>query len=69
MRTAILSEKERDIIDTYLSQHLKLEGFSVLRYRIKRHIATIKNDLKIIEKFLEREAAEWERAAEKASVR
>ena len=36
MRTYIFTEKEREILETYLKERKKLNGFSVLQHRLKR---------------------------------
>jgi hypothetical protein len=53
MRTAILSDNERKLIKIYLKEKIKLDGFTVLRYRIKRDMPKINEDLKLINKFIE----------------
>ena len=54
MRTGILSEKERETIRSYLKEGIKLNGFTVLRYRIKKSLPTIEEDLELIRAFLEK---------------
>lgn len=54
MRTYILSENERKIIKTYLETGLNLNGFNVLRLRIKRSLPQLEEDLKLIKKFIEK---------------
>jgi len=53
MRTAILSDKERQIIQQYLENKIRLDGFTVLHYRIKRFLPKIREDLDLISKLLE----------------
>ena len=36
MRTYIFTEKEREILETYLKEGKKLNGFSVLQHRLKK---------------------------------
>ena len=52
MRTALLSDNERALIHRYLLDKTKLDGFTVLRYRIKRDIPKIDEDRKLIDQFL-----------------
>lgn len=54
MRTYILSQNERKIIETYLKAGLNLNGFNVLRLRIKRALPQLEDDLILIKKFLEK---------------
>lgn len=54
MRTYILSENERRIIETYLKMDMNLNGFNVLKLRIKRALPQLEEDLKLIKKFLEK---------------
>ncbi len=53
LRTYILTEKEREIIETYLEKGLKLEGFNMLLHRCKQ-LKDIHQDLELIQKFLEK---------------
>ena len=53
MRTYILTEHERDIIQRFLNEGLKLNGFAVLRGRLKNYFDDLKRDMELIEKFLE----------------
>lgn len=53
LRTAILSDHEREIIKRYLESSERLNGIIVLRHRLKRAIPQIKEDLEFVEKFLE----------------
>lgn len=55
MRNYILTPKEKEIIDAYLEQGIKLDGFSVLVHlcRNQQSISTIKEDLETIQKFLQ----------------
>ena len=52
MRTAILSDNERDLIHRYINDKTRLDGFTVLRHRIKRDLPKIKQDLELIDQFL-----------------
>ena len=53
MRNYILTEREKEIIQTYLEKGLKLEGFNMLVHRCKQ-LKDIHQDLELIEKFLEK---------------
>ncbi len=52
MRTAILSDNERGLIRRYIKDKTKLDGFTVLKSRIKRDLDQIKKDLELIDQFL-----------------
>lgn len=54
MRTYILSENERKIIETYMETGLNLNGFNVLKLRITRALPQLEEDLKLIKKFIEK---------------
>jgi len=53
MRNYILTNREKEIIQTYLEKGLKLEGFNMLLHRCKQ-LETIHEDLDLIQKFLEK---------------
>lgn len=51
MRTYILTNSERKIINKFMETAEKLEGFKVLLHRC-RHMKQIKDDLALIQQFL-----------------
>ena len=57
MRSYLLTEQERKMIRKFLETGDKLEGFKVLLYRCRHSQTTIKTDLDLIKKFLEKNAA------------
>jgi len=53
MRKRILTDNEREIIEAYLNDGTKLEGFRTLKFRVN-HVgdkSKILNDLELINKF------------------
>jgi len=54
MRTYILSPHERKIIETFMETGLNLNGFNVLRLRIKRALPRLEEDLNLIKEFIEK---------------
>jgi len=52
MRTYIFTDKERNIIETYLNDGTELEGYNVLLLRLSRHIFQINNDFELATRFL-----------------
>lgn len=54
MRTYILSQNERKIVETFMETELNLNGFNVLKLRIKRALPRLEEDLKLIKKFIEK---------------
>ena len=54
MREYILTDREKEIVKTYLEKGQRLEGFSVLVSRCKTNLSKINEDLKLITKFLEK---------------
>ena len=54
MRTYILSGNERKIIETFIERGLNLNGFNVLRLRIKRAYPQLEDDLNLMKRFLEK---------------
>ena len=56
VRYYILTEREREIIRTYLDQGLKLEGFRVLAHLLgKMDLTRIKEDQDLVRAFLNKE--------------
>jgi len=53
MRTYILTDREKEVIQTYLEKGLKLEGFNMLLHRCKQ-LKDIHQDLELIEQFLKK---------------
>ena len=51
MRKAILTDKERQIINRYIENGEKLENFSVLVHRV-RNMQVVTADLELIKQFL-----------------
>ena len=50
----ILTDKEREIINQYLNNNVKLEGYRVTLHRVhKLDLNTVENDLELIKKFME----------------
>jgi hypothetical protein len=55
MRGYILTERERKILQAYIKENLKLDGFSVLALRLKRwKKKPTLNDLELMDKALEK---------------
>ena len=54
MRTYILSQNERKIVETFMETGLNLNGFNVLKLRIARSLPRLEEDLNLIKKFLEK---------------
>jgi len=54
MRTALFSNKERDMIRQYLETGNKGEGFRVLAHRTRRNETKIKEDFDLMNRLLER---------------
>jgi hypothetical protein len=54
MHKQILSDRERSIIQHFLESNEKLEGFRMLKLRIKTHQKRIVEDVELIEKFLKK---------------
>ena len=50
MHKAILSDKERAIIEHYLETGEKSQGFRMLKLRLKRNYKRIREDFELIEK-------------------
>ena len=50
MHKAILSDKERKIIEHYLETGEKSQGFRMLKVRLKRKYKRIREDFELIEK-------------------
>ena len=52
MHKAILSEKEREIIKTYLESGEKLPGFRVLKHRVSQYKTDVFGDFHLINQFI-----------------
>jgi hypothetical protein len=54
VRGYILTERERKILQAYVEEGVKLDGFSVLSLRLKRASSTILSDVDLVRKTLEK---------------
>ena len=54
MRTYILTELERKIVNRFLENGEKLNGFRVLHYNIRNAMTTLEEDMKKISMVLEK---------------
>jgi len=54
MRTYILTQKEREILETYINSGTKLNGFSVLINRLKKAYPTLEKDFELIKTTMEK---------------
>ena len=54
MREYILTEREREILKTFIETGLKLNGFSVLTNRLKRANKRLMEDMELIRSTLEK---------------
>ena len=54
MREYILTKKDRQTIKVYLEKDLKLNGFGVLRIRVKRAIPILEKDIELLRKFIQK---------------
>jgi hypothetical protein len=54
MREYILTQREREILKTYLKKGIKLNGFSVLILRLRRSSKVLMEDLELIKSALEK---------------
>ena len=54
MREYILTEREREILKTFIETGLKLNGFSVLTNRLKRANKRLMEDMELIRSALEK---------------
>jgi len=54
MRGYVLTERERKILQAYVKEGVKLDGFSVLSLRLKRASSTILSDVDLVRKTLEK---------------
>jgi hypothetical protein len=52
VRGYILTERERKILQAYVKEGVKLDGFSVLSLRLKRANATILADMELVNETL-----------------
>ena len=58
MRFRVLTERERMVLEAYVEQDLKLDGFSVVSLRLKKADPTVRADLKLMEQALKRMESE-----------
>jgi len=49
MRSYIFTEKERKMLKKWLNEDLKLNGFAVLKHRIRRTYDRLREDYKLLE--------------------
>jgi len=54
LRAYLLSEGDKQIIQKYLEEGLRLAGINVLRHRIRSNLPRIMEDLEIIRQFREK---------------
>lgn len=54
MREYVLTEPEREIAEKFVQEGVKLNGWSTLHWRITHNAPKLKEDLELIEKFLEK---------------
>lgn len=54
MREYILTQREREILKTFVETGVKLNGFSVLAIRLKRANKKLSDDMKLIKASLEK---------------
>ena len=52
MRTYILTEKEKIVIEAYLNKNVKIVGFHQLVERIKYNYRNLQNDMRLIRKLI-----------------
>lgn len=52
MRTALFSDKEREMVEHFLDNGEKGEGFRVLAYRVRQSHITIMEDFDLMIKFI-----------------
>jgi len=55
MKTGLLTDNERRILEYYLRTGLKLDGLSALIFEFENTNKEIKQDLKLIDKVLEKD--------------
>ena len=56
MRNYIFTEIERKLIDTYFNKGIKEQDFYVLLNRINSSYSRLREDMKLMEKILEKES-------------
>ena len=54
MREYILTERERKILETFIKQGIKLDGFSVLALRLERSNKKLIEDIELIKATLKK---------------
>jgi len=54
MRGYLLTPREREILETYVEDGVKLDGFSVLVIRLRRAEKSLKEEFELIEDALRR---------------
>lgn len=65
MRQSILTEREKQILEAYVKQGIRLDGFSVLRLRSQRLEAKLKGELELIQAALTRFEKEKQKSGKK----
>lgn len=53
MREYILTDKERETVKALIERGLRLNGFRMLKYRALKALPQLREDLALIERFLE----------------
>jgi hypothetical protein len=53
MQRYILSDWEKKIINEYLTTGVKLDGFRIVIFRIKKHRERIESDYNMLQQFME----------------
>jgi len=54
LRYRIFTEKEEELLRKWLKENVKLNGFSVLLYRIRKSKEKLKSDYELLEAVLKR---------------
>ncbi len=54
MRSRILTDLERQMLNEFLTKGTKREGFRVLQHRMRKNVTQLKSDLDLILKALEK---------------
>jgi hypothetical protein len=65
LRQRILTDREREILETYIREGVKLDGFSVLKFRSQRFGAKLKEELDLIQAALKRSEEKEKHARKK----
>jgi hypothetical protein len=54
MRSHILTDVEVSLLDAYLRRDVKLDGFSVLVHRMRTNLPSLKEQVDLVERTLEK---------------